>query len=127
VEYLQDVLSNMGNDVETHYVRDTDPKSLAPADLFVLSAPTHARSIPGKMKKFMKKADSLGGGARYAAMTTFNDKSFVLEQMDKRLSSKGAVKAAEGIQIRVGGMKGPLEEGYQQKLDEFASRLVLPE
>jgi hypothetical protein len=33
-------------------------------------------------------------------------------------------KATDGLKIKVNGMKGPLEEGYEEKIDAFASQLL---
>jgi hypothetical protein len=32
-------------------------------------------------------------------------------------------KAAEGLQVRVKGTKGPLEDGWEEKVEAFASKL----
>jgi hypothetical protein len=46
--------------------------------------------------------------------------------MDEILQGKGLVKVAEG-KIRVTGLKGPLEEGWQKKVEAFSSQIpILP-
>jgi len=45
--------------------------------------------------------------------------------MNKILEGKGLVKVAED-KILVTGMKGPLEEGWRDKVEAFASRIPLP-
>ena len=123
VDHLTEALKGQGNEVHVFSVLESDPRSLPEADLYVFSCPTHARSIPGKTKKFIKRAPVLGEGTRYTALTTYASKTFVLEQMDKLAGKKGWVKATDGLSLVVTSAKGPLEEGYQQKLDDFAARI----
>jgi hypothetical protein len=42
--------------------------------------------------------------------------------MNEILQSKGLVEVAEG-KVRVTNVKGPLEEGWQQKAEAFADRI----
>jgi hypothetical protein len=77
------------------------------------------------MKKFLKKAQIEGKESKYALMATYMDpKTKTLEKMEALLSPKGMTKASDGLKIKVTGMKGPLEEGYEQKLDEFATSIL---
>ena len=46
----------------------------------------------------------------------------VIPVMNEMLQGKGLVKVAEG-KILVTGLKGPLEEGWQKKVEAFASRI----
>ena len=125
VEHLQNTMTKHGHEVETHSVRDIKPNSLPQADLYVFSTPTHMGNASGKMKKFLKKLEIKPEGAKYALITTLMDpKTKSLQTMDELLKSTGMTKVSAGLKIKVGGMKGPLEEGYQQKLDEFASEIT---
>jgi hypothetical protein len=46
--------------------------------------------------------------------------------MNETLQEKGLIKVAEG-KILVTGLKGPLEEGWQKKVEAFASQIpILP-
>jgi hypothetical protein len=50
----------------------------------------------------------------------------VIPFMNEILQEKGLVKVAEG-KIQVTGIKGPLEEGWQKKVEAFASQIpILP-
>ncbi|MCK7490921.1 MAG: hypothetical protein MZW92_03340 [Comamonadaceae bacterium] len=42
--------------------------------------------------------------------------------MNELLQAKGFVKVAEG-KVLVTGMKGPLEEGWEKKVEVFASQI----
>ena len=50
----------------------------------------------------------------------------VIPIMNQILQEKGLVKIAEG-KILVTGLKGPLEEGWQKKVEDFSSQIpILP-
>ena len=49
--------------------------------------------------------------------------AFFLQKMEKILEPKKMTKVTEGLTIRVKGMKGPLEEGYEEKIDKFAQEI----
>lgn len=123
VEHLQSVISGKGHDVEIFSIRDTKPDSLAQAELYIFSSPTHAHSIPGKMKKFLRKLEMGAKGSKYAIMTTYVGQTRSLQKMEKILLPKGMTKVSDGLEIRVLGMKGPLEDGYKQKLEEFTTQI----
>jgi menaquinone-dependent protoporphyrinogen IX oxidase len=126
MEYLQDVMSKKGHDVEMLSVREIEPTSLPSADLYIFSSPTQIGSLAGKMKKFLKKLEISQEGAKYALVTTCmnppNTKS--LKTMEKLLQSRDLSKVSDGLMIKVTGMKGPLESGYEEKLDTFAEDIL---
>ena len=74
------------------------------------------------MKKFLKKVVIPQENAKYALITTCMDppKSKSLETMGEILEQKGVKKAVDGLMIKVTGMKGPCDEGHQDKLKAFA-------
>ena len=91
------------------------------------------------MRRFLKKIE-LPAGARCAILTTElapqPDKKTgkvptevgiakwqrVRPLMNELLSAKGLVKVAED-KVLVTGLKGPLEEGWQRKVEDFAARI----
>ena len=124
VDYLENVISEKGHEVKTISIRDIKPNSIPQSDLYIFSSPTHVGSPPGKVKKFLKKMEISGEGKKYALMATYMDpKTHTLEKMDAIIQTKGMTKVGDGIKIRVQGMKGPLEEDYQEKLDGFVSKI----
>jgi len=46
----------------------------------------------------------------------------VIPIMNELLQEKGLAKAAEG-KVLVSGLKGPLEEGWQKKVEVFVARI----
>jgi hypothetical protein len=91
------------------------------------------------MRRFLKKAN-LPTGAKYALLCTQGapqpDKKTgqmpteeelarwqrIMPMMNELLQAKGQVKVAEE-KVLVTGLKGPLEEGWQKKVETFAASL----
>ncbi len=48
----------------------------------------------------------------------------IIPVMNERLQAKGLAKVAEG-KILVTGLKGPLEEGWQKKVEAFTAQIPL--
>ena len=125
MEYLQGVFTEDGHEVDLFSVRERAPSSLPGAELYIFSAPTQVGNVAGKMKKFLKKAVVPQENAKYALITTCMDppKSKSLATMGEILEQKGIKKAVDGLMIKVNGMKGPCDEGHQDKLKAFAKEV----
>lgn len=140
-EEFKQHLAAKGVAVDVHHVREVDPRALPEADLYLFSSPGRMGRPIGSMRRLLKKA-RLGEGARYALLTTEGapkpDKETgqmpteeetarwekVRPSMNAILQGRGFVEVAEE-RVYVTGMKGPLEEGWQRKVDEFADRLPI--
>jgi hypothetical protein len=127
--------------VHVHHIRDVRPKEMPPADLYLFSSPGRMGKPIGRMRRFLKKVP-LPSGTKYALLTTEGaprpDKKTgrmpteeelakwqrVTPIMNEVLQGKGLVKVAEG-KILVTGLKGPLEEGWQKKVEIFASQIPI--
>lgn len=121
-----------GITVDVRHIRDARPRELPPADLYLFSSPGRMGRPIGAMRRFLKKVD-LPAGTRYAVLTTEAapqpDKKTgrtpteeemarwqrIIPVMNELLQGKGLVSVAEG-KVLVTGMKGPLEDGWQQKV-----------
>ncbi|MBO0775814.1 MAG: hypothetical protein J2P34_05825 [Actinobacteria bacterium] len=127
-----------GVTVDVHHIQTAKPKGLPPADLYLFSSPARFGKPIGSMRRFLKKVE-LPAGTRYAILTTeaaaHPDQAGRMpseEQLAKWtrvgpimkeiLQRKGLVEVAEG-NVRVIGVKGPLEEGWQHKVEAFAARI----
>jgi hypothetical protein len=124
--------------VSVHHIREARPRELPSADLYLFSSPGRmGRPIRG-MRRFLKKVE-LPAGTRYAILTTeaapHPDRAGhvptgeemarwqrVRPIMNEILQRKGLVEVAED-KVLVTGIKGPLEEGWQQKVAAFAGRI----
>jgi multimeric flavodoxin WrbA len=128
--------------VNVHRIKDARPKELPPANLYIFSSPGRMGKPTGGMRRFLKHV-RLPAGTKYAVFATEGapqpDKKTglmptdeemarwqrVIPIMNELLQAKGLVKAAEG-KVQVSGLKGPLEEGWQKKVEAFVARLPTP-
>jgi menaquinone-dependent protoporphyrinogen IX oxidase len=128
-----------GVTVNVHHVRQLKPKQLAPADLYLFSSPGRMGKPIGRMHRFLKKL-SLPGGTKYAILTTElaprpdkktgrvpSDEEMakwqrVIPIMNEVLQGKGLVKVDED-KVLVTRVKGPLQDGWQDKVEAFVARL----
>lgn len=129
-------------EVNVHHVREARPKEMPPSDLYLFSSPGRMGKPIGRVRRFLKKV-KLPPGTKYAILTTEGapqpDKKTgrmpteeeqakwqrVRPIMNEILQGKGLVNVAEG-KVLVTGMKGPLEEGWQKKVEAFASQIPIP-
>jgi menaquinone-dependent protoporphyrinogen IX oxidase len=138
-EEFKKAMATKGVTVNVHHIREVRPKELPRADLYIFSSPGRIGKPIGGARRFLKKVD-LPSGTKYALLTTEgapqpNKKTGkmptqeetdkwqqVRPMMSEILNSKGLQKVAED-KIYVTGMKGPLEEGWKKKVDDFVARL----
>ena len=129
-------------DVDVHHIREVTPTGLSPADLYLFSSPGRFGRPIRRMRRFLKKV-MLPPGTPYALLTTeampkpdrktgqqpTEEKLAKYQRvrpiMNEILEGKGLVKVAED-KVHVTGLKGPLEEGWQDKVEAFAARILTP-
>jgi hypothetical protein len=137
------LMAGKGVAVEVHHIRELNPTEVPPADLYVFSSPGRMGKPIGRMRRFLRKLN-LGIGAKYALLTTemapSPDKQTgrvpteeelarwqrVRPIMNEILQAKGLVKVGED-KVYVTAMKGPLEEGWEQKVSGFVATLPIVE
>ena len=138
-EEFKRLMAEKGVTVNIHHVREARPRQLPTADLYVFSSPGRIGKPIGKMRRFLKKLQ-LPSGTRYAILTTQgsprpNKKTGkmpteeemarwqrIIPIMDELLRSKNLKKVAEG-KVLVVKVKGPLEDGWQKKVEAFAANI----
>jgi menaquinone-dependent protoporphyrinogen IX oxidase len=138
-EEFKKQMAAKGVTVHVQHIRDARPKELPPADLYLFSSPGRMGKPKREMRRFLKKAN-LPAGTKYAILTTEMapqpDKKTgrmpteeemakwqrVIPIMNELLLGRGLVRVAEG-KVYVTGLKGPLEEGWQQKVAAFAAQI----
>jgi len=131
-----------GDSVAIHHVQEVDPKKLPVADLYVFSSPGRFGKPIGHMRRALKKV-GLPAGTRYAVMTTEGQpqpdkktgqmptdeelakRQRIIPIMNELLQNKGLVPVAEDkVYVGGDGWKGPMEEGWEKKVEAFAARLA---
>ena len=136
-------MSARGVTVDVHHIRETRPDELPPADLYLFSSPGRFGKPIGGMRRFLEKVE-LPAGTKYAILTTEaaprpdkktgrvpTDEELVATGqrvrpiMNEILQGKGLVEVAED-KVFVTGLKGPLEDGWQRKVEAFADRIPVP-
>jgi hypothetical protein len=139
-EEFKKIMQARGVDVSVQHMRDANPANLPAAELYIFSSPGRIGKPKGNARKFLRKV-RLEPGTRYAILTTQGaprpDKKTgqlptgeeqarwerVIPIMNELLEAKGLKKVAEGA-VLVTGIKGPLEEGWQEKVADFADQLT---
>jgi len=125
--YLETILRKKGYSVQLVSIHEIKPRSLPESDLYIFSAPNAFGKIVRSMRKFLDKIEIKNSSAHYILVNTClnpgsgQDKG--LEQMEEILQTKNISKLSEGLKLKVMAMKGPLEVGYEKKLDEFAQTI----
>jgi len=141
-EFFRVQMAARGVTVDVHHVRAMRRRELAPADVYVFSSPGRMGRPIGSMRRFLKRL-TVPAGTRYALLTTEGkprpDKKSgkvpteeelaryqrVRPIMNEILEGKGLVEVAEE-KVYVTGLKGPLEDGWQRKVEAFAASLPTP-
>lgn len=134
------IMAAKGVDVNVHHVREVRPDEIPPADLYVFSSPGRMGKPIKDMRKFLTRA-KLPSGSRYAILATeMNpqpDKKTgkvpteeelgrcqrVIPIMNEMLKDRGLQKTIES-KVYVIGMKGPLENRWQEKVGQFAAAIL---
>lgn len=129
-----------GISVDVHHIRDVRPTELPAADLYVFSSPGRMGKPIRSMRRFLKRTN-LPSGKRYAILTTElapkpNKKTGrmpteeeqtkwqrVIPIMNQLLQDKGLVKVADD-KVLVTGLRGPLEQGWQGKVEAFVTLIA---
>jgi menaquinone-dependent protoporphyrinogen IX oxidase len=140
-EEFKKQMAAKGIEVNIHHVQDAKPKDIPPADLYLVSSPGRMGKPRGCVRRFLKKA-RMPSGTKYALLITEaapqpdkktgrmpTDEEMtkwqrVIPILHQILQEKGLVKVAEG-KIQVTGIKGPLEEGWQKKVEGFVAQIPM--
>lgn len=133
-------MKEKGVEVDVHHIRNVRTREMPAADLYLFSAPGRMGKPKRNMRHFLKKM-RLPAGTRCAILTTEGAPrpdpktgkmpdpaktekwQRVLPIMHELLSARGLEIVAEG-KVLVTGIKGPLEEGWQEKVAAFADQFA---
>jgi hypothetical protein len=138
-EGFKEAMAPRGVAVVIHHIQDVKAKEIPPADLYVFSSPGRMGKPVRGMRRFLKDL-RLPAGTRYAILTTemapqpdkktgkmpSEDEICRFQRvrliMNELLQDKGWIEVAED-KIYVTGIEGPLEDGWQTKVETFAARI----
>lgn len=138
-EEFRRIMATKGIAVTVQHIRDARPEQMPHADLYVFSSPGRYGKPIKEAREFLS-AVRLPAGTRYALLTTemaprpdrttgrlpSEEEQARWERvrpiMNELLQAKGLTKVAED-KIWVEAIKGPLELGWQAKVEAFANRL----
>lgn len=140
-EEFQKLMVMKGHQVNIHHIKESRPKELPQADLFVFGSPARIGKPIGGMRRFLKKVN-LPAGTKYALIATHGapkpDKKTgkmpsaeeiekwqtSIPIMDELLRAKGMIKVAD-MKVFVVDLRGPLEEGWQRKVEDFVAKIAI--
>jgi flavodoxin len=138
-EEFQGLMTAKGHEVIVHHVCEANAKELPKADLYIFGSPGRIGKPIGKMRRFLRKIN-LPVGTRYIIFSTEgaprpNKKTGEMPSeeeiarfqrvqpiMNEMLQQKGLKKVAE-MKVFVTGIKGPLEEGWQKKVEDLVEQV----
>ncbi len=137
-EEFKRIMATRGIQVNIHHIRDVKPREIPPADLYVFSSPGRIGKPLWSVRRFLRQA-RLAAGVKYALLTTQSlaqpDKNGrmptaeemvkwqrIIPIMHEILHGKGLVSVAEDA-IHVVAVKGPLENGWEKRVADFAARI----
>jgi flavodoxin len=125
VEELTEILLKKNQDVKLFSIMEKSKGVIPDADLYIFSSPTRKFNLPANVRDFINNLTLPKNQTHYALMTTYLDpRRIALKKMGAILNLKGMSKAADDFIVRSLGLKGPLEEGYKEKLVAFAEEIV---
>jgi len=132
-------MNTKGVTVNIHHAPYAKPNEMPLADLYLFSSPGRFGGPAFCMRSFLKKID-VPSGSKYAVLVTelapkadkktgqlTSEKESgncqqVIPFINQILQKKGLIDIAEG-KILVTGAKGPLEENWKKKVEEFALKI----
>ena len=141
-EEFKQQMTAKGVNVAVHHIREMKRQDLASADLYVFSSPGRMGKPLRSVRRFLERL-SLPAGTKYALLTTeaapkpdrktgriptaeeLARYQRVRPILNEILQAKGFVEVAEE-KVLVTGLKGPLEQGWQEKVQTFAAKIPIP-
>jgi menaquinone-dependent protoporphyrinogen IX oxidase len=123
-EHLVRALQSRGHEALAYDVKKSSPADTEGADLFIFSSPTHIGRAPRRMRAFLKGLVENEAGKPYALVCTklpagadSSHDILTLESMQDILL--GNMVHLDSLSLDSLKIKGPLREGFEQKLDSF--------
>ena len=124
-EALGKYIREKGHTALVYSIVEVKAETLPTAELFIFGSPTRMGNPPGKVRRFMKRLKLPVESAPYSIVNTYSEESSkVIDKLAAILDDKGYISVHKGLMIKVLSLKGPLEDGYESKLAEFADACI---
>ena len=124
--HLKGLLCAKGHDVKVSNLRKGRPGKIAPADLLVFISPIYIGRPSGKMRRFIRKLDPGLKNTGYCLVVTGAEpeKSRAGEKLRSLIDGRGLKMAADPIELKVEGIKGPLKGPWKEKLEAMVKSMA---
>ncbi len=128
--HVRNAMTLLGHDVESHNVYDVTPQEVSASDLLVFSAPTHIQRAPRKIRSFLKSLARIGVYGDYALIATRLPDALklpnarTLDMMEESFEGSGG-RIVGKLELISDDMRGPLEEGWEEKVDAFLADIIV--
>lgn len=121
-ERLSEELESQGHGVSIHPINEARPSEIPASDLYIIGSPTQIGSMPIKVSKFLKRM-KVTPGSHYAVYNTYAQaNSRAAANITEIMNSQDAVQVTEPLLLSVKDLKGPLEDGWEEKLKRWAAK-----
>lgn len=122
-ERLSDELEARGHGVSIHPINEARPSEIPSSDLYIIGSPTQIGSMPIKVSRFLKRM-KIKSGSRYAVYNTYAEaNSGAAAKITGIMNDQDAVQDSEPLLLAVKDLKGPLEDGWEEKLKLWAEKV----
>ena len=122
--HLSDCLESHGSGVSVHPIDEARPSEIPKADLYLVGSPTQLGSLPVKMALFLQDL-SIRENTVFAAFCTCAEPgSTTPEKLESAMENKGARKVTETLILPVRDVRGPIEDGWEEKADAWVEKLL---
>ncbi|MBS7633915.1 flavodoxin family protein [Candidatus Bathyarchaeota archaeon] len=129
-ETIMESLNEAGGiEASIRELKEVNPNDVQNYDAILIGSPNHMGGPTRGIKKFIDKLGKLQlEGKVFAVFDTYMGKDFekAVKKMEEKISEKAPrlKKIADGLSIKVQGIKGPIAEGELQKCKEFGKNIA---
>jgi len=128
-QYAASTLEAWGHEVDLHNVYDITPNEVKGADFYLFCSPTHMGKAPRKIRSFLKAFAKVQKEGKYATIVTGlpispEKRDGRTEEMLDTILSETFMTDAGSLRINSLNIKGPLEEGWEKKVDAFLETVI---
>ena len=124
-ETLTSYFREKGFEVYTYSHSEIRRIAMLDARLYVFCSPTRFGKPASRMARYLWWVTIDEADAWYGLITThFKPKNTVIKRLSAILDRKGLRSVNEGLALKVSGVKGPLESGFEDKMKTFAHSCV---